>query len=200
MMERPLSTAFSPLRSGRERGFQLPGGPGRPLLCPQAPRPAGMAGRVAERVAGRRKCRVLDLGNPRKRSSTRTFHCEGRVLLSLKCSSMGRGWGGGSGEDKIWALLGLRSWGRAGGGAVIGGPRRRGTRPAPPVPSLGSEGNSLLLSRSPGCVRRDWADGSGVEPRRGLPRGERRWVVGARVGDPSARGAGGRAASGTAGR
>lgn len=116
------------------------------------------------------------------------FRLRGTGALSLKCNSTGRGGGRG---DKIWALLGPGA-GKADGGSCYWGPRW-GTRPAPPVPSLGLEGNALLLSRSPGCVWRDWADGSGGGAREGAARGGRpgRRVGGSTCPDPSARRAGG---------
>lgn len=145
-------------------------------------------------MAGGSECRISDFGNPlgiRESEVLRGLSTARDGCPVPQMQFHGPGWGRG---DKIWALLGPGA-GKADGGSCYWGPRRWGTRPAPPVPSLGLEGNSLLLSRSPGCVWRDWADGSGGGAREGAARGGRpgRRVGGSTCPDPSARRAGGRA-------
>ena len=67
--------------------------------------------------------------------------------------------------NESWVRLGPGAWAKRIAGSCCWG-RQWGPEPAPPVPSLGLEGNSLPVSRVPracqaGLGRRDWRVGGG---------------------------------------
>lgn len=145
MLEGPLHRLLPTSILGGRGGSSCRRAPRRPPSRSASSQTAWKGRERVEKGPGGRKWRILDFGDPRKPSSTRTFDYEGRVPLCLKCSSIvGGERGTKSGRRSAQEL------GKADGGSCYWGTAAVGNQTGSTSPKPGLGGEFLAVESLPG--------------------------------------------------